>query len=98
MRESKKSQITLFIILAVIIVAGAGFYFYATTIRNPTEPEVNFVQQQVPLEFDSIKKYAGDCIYAVASDGIRLMGKQGGYLSFKNKTLNSGSFTITNNP
>ena len=98
MLNNQKSQVTLFIIVGLLIVAAAGFYFYAKTIKNPIEPEVNIVQQQVPLEFDPIKKYTNDCIYSVASDGLKLIGKQGGYISFTNKTLNSASFTITTNP
>ncbi len=98
MRKNKKSQVTIFIIIGLLLISAAGFYFYAQTIKKPIEPEVNLVQQQVPIAFDPIKKYANDCIYSVASDGIKLIGKQGGYVSLTNKTLNKASFTITQNP
>lgn len=98
MSRGRKSQVTIFIILAIVLLAGVGIYFYARTIRSPIEPETNLVQQQVPLEFDPIKKYTNDCIYSVASDGLKLIGKQGGYVSLTNKSLNSASFSMTNNP
>ena len=98
MRKNKKSQVTIFIIIGVLLISAAGFYFYAQTIKNPVEPEVSLVQQQVPVAFDPIKQYTNDCIYSVASNGIRLIGKHGGYASLTNKTLNKASFTITQNP
>ena len=98
MLNNQKSQVTLFIILGIIILAGAGFFLYAQKIKNPVEPEVNLVQQQVPIEFDPIKKYANDCVSSVAVNGLKLIGKQGGYISFTNKSLNTLAFTITPNP
>jgi len=98
MRKNKKSQVTIFIIIGILLISAAGFYFYAQTIKKPIEPEVNLVQQQVPIAFDPIRQYANDCIYSVASDGIKLIGKLGGYVSLTNKTLNKASFTITQNP
>src|SRR3989344_8998203 len=98
MGKNKKSQVTIFIIIGILLISAAGFYYYSQTIKNPIEPEVNIVQQQVPVAFDPIRQYANDCIYSVASDGVKLIGKQGGYVSLANKTLNMASFTITQNP
>ena len=95
----KKSQVTIFMIVGLIIlIAGAIFSYSTQKIKKPLEPEIKIVQEQVPVEFDPIKKYANDCAYSVGIEGLKIIGKQGGYISFKDKTLNGESFTTTQNP
>lgn len=95
----KKSQTTFFMLAGIIILLGGIIFYYATKqVAEKPEPEIRIVQEQIPFEFDSIRKYANDCAYAIGVEGLRLIGDQGGYISFTNKNLNRESFVITKNP
>jgi len=97
--KNKRGQITIFIILALLVLIGGGVFFYSTRkIAKPYGPEINVVQEQVPIEFDAIKKYGNDCAYSAGVKGLKIIGKQGGYVSFTDKTLNKESFAITEKP
>ena len=97
--KNKKSQATVFMIVGLIILIGGVIFFYTTQkAQKPFEPEIKIVQEQIPVEFDPIRNYANDCAYSVAVDGLKIIGKQGGYASFTDKTLSKEQFTITQNP
>ena len=67
----KKAQITLFVILAVLIVVGVLLYFF---LRSP-------VQQEIPQQFRTIYNNYISCIQENARQGIALLGEQGGYIN-----------------
>ena len=96
---NKKAQITIFTIIGLLIVLGGIVFFYTTqNAPKPLEPEIKIIQEQVPVELDPIKKFANDCTYSVAVEGLKIIGEQGGYISFTDRTLNRESFAITNSP
>ncbi len=96
---NKKAQTTIFMIIGLIIVIGGAIFFYSTQkVTKPLEPEIKIVQEQVPIEFDPIRKYANDCAYSISVEGLKIIGKQGGYISFTDKNLNREPFIITQNP
>ncbi|MBI2658352.1 hypothetical protein HYX08_06705 [Candidatus Woesearchaeota archaeon] len=99
MNFQKKSQTSIFMIMGLIIIIGGVIFFYSTQkIKEPFEPEINIVQEEIPLEFSPIREYANSCIYSVGVDGLKIMGEQGGYISFSDRSLNREQFTITQNP
>src|SRR3989344_7313692 len=99
MKFNKKSQATIFMVVAVVLVIGLGIFFYTTSkVQQQFEPEIQIVQEQVPLEFDPVRKYANDCAYGVGIEALRLAGKQGGYVSLSGNSLSNEQFTITQNP
>ncbi|MFA6022968.1 MAG: hypothetical protein WC781_02685 [Candidatus Pacearchaeota archaeon] len=68
---SKKGQVTIFIIFAVIIIA-AGILIYTfrdKIFTGTTAPETNEVYQ-----------YFDDCIKQKTLEGLRIAGSQGGYI------------------
>ena len=86
-------------LIGLVIIIGGTIFFYSTQkVAKPYEPEIKIIQEQVPVEFDPIKNYANDCAYSVGVEGLKIIGKQGGYISFTDKNLNKESFTITQNP
>ena len=98
-KSNKKSQTTIFMIIGILIVISGVVFFYSTQkAAKPFEPEIKIVQEQIPVEFDPIKNYANDCAYSLGAEGLRIIGEQGGYISFADKTLNKESFAITKNP
>src|SRR3989344_3328104 len=87
--SSRSGQVTIFTIIGLLIVLGGIVFFYSTQkVQKPLEPEIKIVQEQVPVEFDPIRKFANDCAYSVAVEGLKIIGEQGGYISFTNRTLN----------
>ena len=97
-KNHKKSQASIFMILGLIVIIGGGIFFYATKVQKPYQPEIKIIQETIPTQFDPIRNYANDCAYSVGVEGLTKIGKQGGYISLTNKTLNKQSFTITQNP
>src|SRR3989344_108300 len=99
MKHQKKSQTSIFMIIGMLIVIGGVVFFYSTQkAAKPFEPEIKIVQEQIPVEFDPIKNYANDCAYSRGVEGLKIIGEQGGYISFADRTLNKEAFTITQNP
>ncbi len=95
----KKAQTTIFMIVGLLIMIGGAVFFYSTQkIAGPLEPEIKIVQEQIPLEFDPIRSYINNCVYSTAVEGLKVIGKQGGYASFTDRNLNKEAFTITQNP
>ncbi|MBI2654007.1 hypothetical protein HYX02_04305 [Candidatus Woesearchaeota archaeon] len=96
---NKKSQTTIFLIVGLVILIGGAIFFYSTQkLPKPYEPEIKIVQEQVPVEFDPIREYVSACAYSVGVEGLKIIGKQGGYISFADRTLNKERFAISNNP
>ena len=80
---SRKSQATIFMVIGLVIIIGGAIFFSSTQkVPSQLEPEIKIVQEQVPVEFDPIRKYANDCAYSIGVEGLKLIGNQGGYISF----------------
>jgi len=72
--ESRKAQITVFIILGIIIVLSVGIYSYMrTTGISPTQ----IFQPKAP----PVVQFIDACIEKTATDALTIMGSQGGYIS-----------------
>ena len=99
MHNKKNSQATLFMIVGLLIIIGGAVFFYSTqSAKKSFEPEIKIAREQVPVEFDPVRNYADDCAYSVAVEGLKIIGKQGGYISLTNTTLNHEAFSIKQNP
>lgn len=99
MNSKKKSQVTLFMIIGMVILIGGAIFFYSTQkMPGKFEPEIKIVQEEVPFEFDPVKEYANACAYSVGVEGLKIIGKQGGYISLADQALSKEPFAITQNP
>ncbi|MBI2654975.1 hypothetical protein HYX06_00940 [Candidatus Woesearchaeota archaeon] len=97
--KNKKSQVTIFMVIGLLIIVGGTIFFYATKeAKTPSESEIEIVREEIPLQFDPIRSYANDCAYSASVDGLKLLGKQGGYVSLTDKTLSKESFSLRQNP
>jgi len=74
---NKKSQVTVFVIVGIVIVVSVFlvFYFLGDRIKKQTEPEI--VLEETSLE--PVIKLVQDCISKEVVKGIELVGLQGGY-------------------
>ena len=69
-KRENKAQITIFVIVALIIIAGiVGFVL----IKN------NFYKE-IPKDIGPIYDYYKSCVAGIVQDGSRILGSQGGYI------------------
>lgn len=68
---NNKAQITIFVIIAIVLVGGILAYF---TLRD------NLGGRRVPVELEPVYEYYLECLEETTRDGIRLLGEQGGYI------------------
>lgn len=87
--KSKKAQITVFIILGIVLLAVAGFAFYAagflrqSTLEKEAERILSDIQRKSALDY-----YITSCLQRSLENGLVLLGEQGGaiYQSQANQT------------
>lgn len=75
---NKRAQVTLIIAIALFILIIAALIFYVANyfrIKTPIEPLV--------FERASIENYINGCVKKTAEDGLRLLGKQGGFINLE---------------
>jgi hypothetical protein len=72
--KSKASQITIFVIIALILVVGLGVYF---VIKPGQSVKVN-------PQFDNVYNYYLSCIDTAGTTGASILGQQGGYIELPN--------------
>jgi hypothetical protein len=70
--RSEKAQVSVFIIIAIVIVAGVLVYFLIS--------EGVIFQAGMPKEVEPVYSYYLDCIGEIAYEGSLIMGSQGGYI------------------
>ena len=93
----KRGQISLFLILAVSLVAIAGLFIYFNGIssKNP-----NVETPIASADVDTVKSYAETCIKKIAEEALYTkIGKQGGYINPKGQpNVDNGKSKYNSNP
>jgi len=81
MKYPKKSQVTVFIILGVVIlVIFLGIIYLVFSDKKETlEGEVSRTQG-IPTDVEPIISFAENCFEQIAKEGLFLLGSQGGYI------------------
>ncbi|MBU4308472.1 MAG: hypothetical protein KJ566_01605 [Nanoarchaeota archaeon] len=69
---NKRAQITIFIILAIVVVAGVGIYFAVSGNLNKSKSS--------SLDTRQIESFVQSCIEEVGEDAIYEIGQNGGYV------------------
>lgn len=69
--SDKKAQLTIFIIIAIVIVAGVGIYLVASG---------SLVRDSVPADFKPVYNYFLDCVREQGEIGKEILGEKGGYI------------------
>lgn len=89
---SKKSQVTIFIIAAIVLLAVGGVsYYYVTEIKAKEEQPKVLIAQKVPVEFEPVKSYITNCLYRTAEEALVKIGETGGYVSIDTPSLNGNA-------
>lgn len=68
---NKKAQLTLFVILALVIVGGVVAYF---VFRD------NLIKLNIPRELNPVYSYYLSCVEGEVLNGAMILGQQGGYI------------------
>lgn len=76
MNLKKRSQITVFMILAAIIILSVSIFVFLREKQVIFQPEI-----VTPFEIEPIKKYVETCAMGLAADAVEVIGLQGGYLN-----------------
>ncbi len=71
--KNKKGQVTIFIIIGILIVAGVVLFF---TLREDT---IESNTEQVPSEAQSIQTYIQNCLEESVEESIFYISERGGY-------------------
>ncbi len=77
-KEGKSGQVSIFIVIAVIIVIGFLVFFY---IRGQVEKEklAPGVEKAVALTPTAVKNYVQSCLDKASKDSVLIVNQQGGY-------------------
>jgi len=77
-RGDRKAQITLFVILALVILIVVAILYFV--LKKPASIGDEFKEEAVPEEFKPVRDYVEGCIHQVGIEAIKLMGAHGGYI------------------
>ncbi len=77
---NKRGQITIFIILGIVLVIGASFFYYIQSKETSFGDDLSSLTVQVPIEFQDIQDYVETCMLQVGEDAIIRLGLGGGYI------------------
>ncbi len=75
MKPTKKSQISLFIVLAIVVLGAVSLFF----IVNQKTGTIS-AKEHVPKEFKPIPEFVESCLKSVAEQGIRELALHGGFI------------------
>ena len=78
-RSDRKGQISIFMILALLVLVVGSIFFF-------TNQSGSFGEEYVQPELVPIKSYVENCIKSIADDGLERIGLSGGYISIPEKT------------
>ena len=77
----KKSQITLFLLIGMVVIVVFGFLFYTSNIVAKTKMEKRAEKITADLfETIALKYYVTTCLEDSLKKGLMLLGEQGGFL------------------
>ena len=94
---NKKSQITIFVVIGIIILIGASLFFlFRKTSQTPSEQEIIQASSEVPVEFQPINDYIVSCIAKIGEEGIKQVGFHGGYADLNKYGIQANAGNPTN--
>ena len=79
--RKKKGQLTVYIALGILILILAGVLFYLQRAKVTQELESSVRHIIVPPEARPMQDYLTTCLEKTATDGIRILASQGGWIS-----------------
>jgi hypothetical protein len=90
--RSKKSQITAFMIVGIVLLIVFSFLYYVSTLVNPGVSATTTTQALIKSTV--LESYITKCLQRVATDGVSLVGNQGGRVYFERTDRKAGGRNI----
>ncbi len=76
-----KAQLSIFIIIALVLLLSVGSYLYLTQSKEAARFDVQRpIIQKAPQEFLIVTDYITNCLHETAKTAIKLLGESGGYI------------------
>ena len=85
----KNGQTTIFILIGIIILFSIIAIYFFQEKQIPIEG-VREVTEEIPTEMQPLKSFVQGCVKSTATDAVRMIGANGGYIG-----LNPGSYIYT---
>lgn len=91
MKTNKKAQVTVFIILGIVILAGAALYYLTKTevIAGKLSPQTELAVEEIPAEFTPVSLLMESCIEQTAEEGLAKIGERGGFIDLVKNGINT---------
>ncbi|MEM4336930.1 MAG: hypothetical protein QXG86_02915 [Candidatus Woesearchaeota archaeon] len=78
---NKKSQITIFIIIGVVLLFSTALVIYIKNKVGAPEREVKIALEKVPEEIKPAQEFVSQCINYIGIEALKKIGMHGGYIS-----------------
>ncbi len=93
-RAQKRAQLTVFIIIGILLLAGAAILavYYTTSIK--VHEAVTEKEQEVPSWAQPIKDYVDNCITEKSVEAFKKIGQHGGYINPEDRELSGVTFNL----
>lgn len=94
----KRGQVSTFVILGIIVVflVGLGVYYRADIMTKLSELQI-IKEVALPPEAEKVKSFVTQCIKETATEGIALLGQQGGYIELPRDEIPRGNINLFSN-
>jgi len=80
-KSSRKGQITIFIILAIVLVIIIGSLVFLTKfVAKKKTSQATELAKETKLDIQPIENFIVACLNKVSKDALDILGKQGGYI------------------
>jgi hypothetical protein len=80
-KNSKKGQVTVFIIVGIIILFITGLFLYLRRERlTGALSPLQLQAEEIPVEFRPVNSLIEDCLYQTAKEGLIKLGERGGFI------------------
>jgi len=86
--NNKRGQVTIFIIIALVIIGGIGAYLI---IRNNQATGV-----ELPQQYQALEEYYKSCIKEITTEGVMVLGDKGGWINEPPTQTSSALEPLTN--
>ena len=82
LKNSRKGQITLFIIIGIVILISTALFFMLKSkiTREEIAPGVSMIVEELPSAFLPVQPFIEKCIEKTAKQGLVILGQRGGYI------------------
>ena len=96
---SSKAQATVFMIIGIIALIATGTFLYVReqSLKEEIAPGIRIALEKVPTEFDPVKSFVTTCLEDTSVKGLKLIGKQGGYISL-DSSYSGQTFSLSQDP